>query len=145
MKHLKKNSETDQNNSIMPQMLKNCSFLFIFLTSLNFLPNQLTRSHEIFLKCIGKFEVNRGELIKPDWEISNLKIDLNGLASNINDKGKTFKGTTLIRGNSYTITHKDNRNRVKSKYRINTTNGTYTVDYPQRNKTLIGTCQKGRG
>ena len=121
------------------------SFLLVFTTGLILLPIQVARSEEIFLTCTGKFEINRGELIKPDWETSYLIINLDGLKSSIVDKGIKKEGRTLIKHNSYTITHKDNNNRLKTKYKINSIHGTYIVEYPQRNRTLIGTCQKGRG
>ena len=121
------------------------SFRMIFLLLLLFVPNQEAKSEKLFLKCIGKYEINRGELIKPDWETSYLTIDLVGLKSGINDKGVKKEGGTLIRGNSYAITHRDNNNRIKTKYLINETHGTFFVDYPQRNRSLLGTCEKGRG
>ena len=130
------------NNSSRVQKLR---FLLILLSGLLILPAQETRSEEIFLKCIGKFEINRGALIKPDWETSYLTINLNGLKSTIDDKGIKREGRTLIRRNSYTITQRDNRNRVKNIYKINEKYGTYSVESPQRYRTLIGTCQKGRG
>ena len=129
-------------NSIQPQKFR---FIFVLLTGILFLPLQPTRSAEISLKCIGKYEINRGALIKPDWETSYLTINLDGLISTINDKGIKKEGRTLIRRNSYTITHRDNKNRAKKIYKINATHGTYTVESPQINRTLIGTCQKGRG
>ena len=106
---------------------------------------QQSRSEELFLKCVGKYEINRGALIKPDWETSYLTINLNGLISTIDDNGIKKEGRTLIRRNSYTITHRDKRNSVKNIYKINGKHGTYSVVSPQRNRTLIGTCQKGRG
>ncbi len=128
--------------SIKPQ---NYRFLFVLLSGILLLPLQESRSEEIFLKCIGKYEINRGALIKPDWETSYLTINLDGLISIIDDKGIKKEGRTLIRRNSYTITHRDNRNSVKNIYKINGTHGTYSVESPQRNRKLIGTCQKGRG
>ena len=124
---------------------KKVSTLIIFLSGLILLPIQLAKSEEIFLKCTGKFELNRGELITPDWETSYLIINLRGLKSYITNKGIKKEGRTLIRRNSYTITHRDNRNRIQSKYKINGIYGTYVVDYPQRNRTLLGNCQKSRG
>ncbi len=124
---------------------KKFRFILVLLSGILFLPVQEIRSEEIFLKCIGKFEINRGALIKPDWETSYLTINLNGLKSTIDHKGLKKIGRTLIRRNSYTITHRDNRNSIKNIYKINGTHGTYVVEYPQRNRTLIGTCQKGRG
>ena len=119
--------------------------VFVFITGIILFPIQLAKSHEIFLKCTGKFEINRGELIKPDWETSYLTINLDGLISSIDDKGIQKEGRTSIYGDSYRITHRDNRNRIKTKYNVNGKYGTYIVDYPQINRTLIGTCQKGRG
>ena len=128
--------------SIQPQKFR---FILFLLSGLLFIPLQETRSEEIFLRCIGKFEIHRGALIKPDWETSYLTINLDGLKSTIADKGIKRKGRTLIRRNSYTITHRDNKNRIKNIYKVNGTHGTYIVESPQRNRTLIGTCQKGRG
>ena len=117
----------------------------VFLSGLLLVPLQQYRSEEIFLKCVGKYEINRGTLIKPDWETSYLTINLDGLISTIDDKGIKKEGRTLIRRNSYKITHRDNRNSVKIIYKVNGTHNTYTVEFPQSNRTLIGTCQKGRG
>ena len=133
------------NNSILSFGLGTFRFTLIFLTGTILLPIQLAKSDQIFLTCTGKFEINRGELIKPDWETSYLTINLDGLKSSIDDKGIKKEGRTLIRRNSYTITHRDNSNRIKTKYQINGIHGTYMVQYPQRHRTLIGTCQKGRG
>ena len=119
--------------------------ILVLLSGVLLLPLQQTRSEEIFLKCIGKYEINRGALIKPDWETTYLTINMDGLISTIDDKGIKKEGRTLIRRNSYTITQRDNRNRVKNIYKINGAHSTYTVESPQRNRTLIGTCQKGRG
>ncbi len=129
-------------NSVQPEKVR---LILILLSGVLLLPMQKTRSEELFLKCIGKFEINRGALIKPDWETSYLTINMDGLMSDIDEKGIKKEGRTLIRLNSYTITHRDNRNRVKNIYKINGTYGTYTVESPQENRTLIGTCQKGRG
>ena len=129
-------------NSIQPQKFR---FILVLLSGVLLLPLQQTRSEEIILKCIGKYEINRGPLIKPDWETSYLTINLHGLMSTVDNNGVKREGRTLIRRNSYTITHRDNRNSVKDIYKINGTHGTYTVESPQRNRTLIGTCQKGRG
>ena len=117
----------------------------VLLSGLLLVPLQQTRSEEIFLKCVGKYEINRGALIKPDWETSYLTVNLDGLISTIDDKGIKKEGRTLIRRKSYTITHRDNRSSVKNIYKINGKHGTYSVESPQRNRTLIGTCQKGRG
>ena len=117
----------------------------VLLLLIIFLPVNKTRSEELFLKCIGKFEINRGALIKPDWETSYLNINLNGLKSSINDKGIKKEGRTLIRRNTYTITHRDDRYRIENIYKINGTHGTYTHESPQRDRILIGTCQKGKG
>ncbi|WP_269605774.1 hypothetical protein [Prochlorococcus marinus] len=124
---------------------KKFHFNLVLLSGLLLVPLQQTRSEELFLKCVGKYEINRGPLIKPDWETSYLTINLDGLISTIYDKGIKKEGRTMIRRNSYTITHRDNRNSVKNIYKINGNHGTYSVESPQRNRTLIGTCQKGRG
>ena len=124
---------------------KRLHFNLVLLSGLLLVPFQQIRSEEIFLKCVGKYEINRGALIKPDWETSYLIINLDGLISTIDDKGTKKEGRTLIRRNSYTITQRDNRNRIQNIYKINSDHGTYSVESPQRNRTLIGTCQKGRG
>ena len=126
-------------------MIHKFSLLFVFISGIVMIPSQQANSEEIFLKCTGKYEINRGELIKPDWETSYLTINLDGLTSFIDDKGIKREGRTLLRRNSYTITLRDSNNRIQTKYKINGTHGTYFVDYPQQNKTLIGTCQKSRG
>ena len=119
--------------------------IFAFLYALIWVPAHNVKSEELHLKCTGKFELNRGELIKPDWVTSFLTINMNGLISKINDGGIKKDGRTLIRRHSYIITHRDKRNRIKSKYIINGIHGTYTVTYPQKNRVLIGTCKKSRG
>ena len=136
---------TEFNNLITSIQLPKFRFIFLLISGLLSVQMQETRSEEIFLKCIGNFEINRGALIKPDWETSYLKVNLDGLTSTINDRGIRKKGRTLIRRNSYTITHRDNRNIIKNIFRINGKHGTYVVESPQRNRILIGTCQKGRG
>ena len=133
------------NNLFKYRQPKRFHFTLVLLSGLILVPLQQTRSEVLFLKCVGKYEINRGALIKPDWETSYLTINLDGLISTIDDKGIKKEGRTLIRRNSYTITHRDNRNSVKNIYKINGTHGTYSVESPQRNRTLIGTCQKGRG
>ena len=138
-------SKTNINYFKIKLLLKKFPIILLFLSGLLFLPIQKSKSKIIFLKWTGKFEINRGELIKPDWETSYLTINKNGLSSTIDDKGIKRKGRTFIRRNSYTVTHRDKMNRVKAKYKIDRTHGTYRVDYPQTNKTLIGICQKSRG
>tara|TARA_Y100001968_G_scaffold236316_1_gene219560 strand:+ start:337 stop:774 length:438 start_codon:yes stop_codon:yes gene_type:complete len=138
-------SKSNFNYSRTSFRLNKFRLILLFLSIVILSPIQLAKSEELFLKCTGKYEINRGELIKPDWEASYLEINLDGLISYIYDKGTKKKGRTLIRRNSYTITHRDNRNRVKTKYKIYSTYGTYIVNQPQINRTLIGTCQKGRG
>ena len=140
-----KNLITNINHLIESIETKIFHLNLLFLSGLLLVPLQQTRSEEIFLKCVGKYEINRGALIKPDWETSYLTINLDGLISTIDDKGIKKEGRTLIRRNSYTITQRDNRNRVKNIYKINATHGTYSVESPQMNRTLIGTCHKGRG
>ncbi len=133
------------NNFFKSKQPHRFHFILVLLSGLLLIPLQQTRSEEIFLKCVGKYEINRGALIKPDWKTSYLTINLDGLISTIDEKGIKKEGRTLIRRNSYTITHRDNRKSVKNVYKINEKYGTYSVESPQRNRTLIGTCQKGRG
>ena len=145
---MKKNTQllfSNLNNLTNSINLQHFHSIPVFLLLIIFLLVNKTRSEELYLKCIGKFEINRGALIKPDWETSYLNINLNGLISAINDKGIKKEGTTLIRRNTYTITHMDERNRIENIYKINRTHGTYTHESPQRNRILIGTCQKGKG
>ena len=133
------------NHQSTTSFLNTFRVILIFLTGVSLIPIQTTKSDELFLKCTGKFEINRGELIKPDWETSYLTINLHGLKSSIDDNGTKKTGMTMLKRDKYTITHRDNRNRISSKYKIDGIHGTYLVDYPQLNRTLIGTCQKGRG
>ena len=138
-------SKTNFNFTSTSFRLKKLRLLLIFLSGVILIPFQQAKSEEIFLKCTGKYEINRGELIKPDWETSYLTINLDGLISQVVDKSTNKEGRTSIRRNSYTITHRDSRNRVKTRYKIHDTYGTYIVEQPQMNRTLIGTCKKGRG
>ena len=133
------------NNLFKFRQPKRFNFILVLLSGLLVVPMEKTRSDEIFLKCVGKYEINRGALIKPDWETTYLTINLDGLISTIDDKGIKKEGRTLIRRNSYTITQRDKRNIVRNIYKINGKYGTYSVESPQRYRTLIGTCQKGRG
>ena len=136
---------TNINNLFKSRLRNKDHLILVLLSGLLLVPLQQTKSEEIFLKCVGKYEINRGALIKPDWETSYLTINLDRLISTIDDKGIRKEGRTLIRRNSYKITQRDNRNRVKNIYNINRKYGTYSVESPQRYRTLIGTCQKGRG
>ena len=65
--------------------------------------------------------------------------------STINDAHITKKGRTLIRRGSYYITHRDKDRKITAKYTVNKKHGNYWVEYPQKNKLLIGVCEKGRG
>ena len=141
----KKKIIIDIDNSTKSFRKKNIRLGLIFFTGIFLIPLHPVKSEELFLKCSGRYEINRGQLIRPDWETSYISINLNGLKSTIVEKGLEKEGKTLIRRNSYTITHRDNRNRLKTKYKIHRIHGTYVVDYPLRNRTLIGTCQKGKG
>ena len=145
---MQKNNQLFFTNCKILKKLQNfCNYRFIltFISAGLMLPIQELRSEEIFLTCTGKFEINRGPLIEPDWETSYLTINLDGMQSIIDDKVIKKKGTTLIRRNSYIIKYKDNKNRDDRIYNINKTYGTYIVESPKINKMLIGTCQKGRG
>tara|TARA_B100001029_G_C15025261_1_gene433209 strand:- start:153 stop:509 length:357 start_codon:yes stop_codon:yes gene_type:complete len=117
----------------------------IFLSGGHFLPIQQANSESIFLKCTAKFEINRGELIKPDWETSYITVNLDGIMSSVFDNGLKKEGRTLIRRNTYIITQRDRRNKIKTKYTINAIHGNYVVKYPQSYRTLLGSCQKGKG
>tara|TARA_Y100001968_G_scaffold331653_1_gene387005 strand:+ start:2633 stop:3070 length:438 start_codon:yes stop_codon:yes gene_type:complete len=117
----------------------------IFLSGFILFSIQQVNSEEIFLKCSGQFEINRGELIRPDWETSFIRINLDGLKSIVNEKGIVKEGRTKFRRNSFTITSRDRWNSINAKYKINRKLNIYQVDYPQSNRKLIGTCQKGRG
>tara|TARA_Y100001968_G_scaffold307740_1_gene325833 strand:+ start:412 stop:849 length:438 start_codon:yes stop_codon:yes gene_type:complete len=121
------------------------SSVLVLLSGLYLLPFQQAKSEEIFLECIGIYEINRGPLIKPDWETSYLRINLSGMISTIDDQSGVKKGRTSISGKSYRITYRDSKNNIENIYKINKTYGTYILEYPKRNKTLIGTCQKSKG
>ena len=133
--------------SSFPKSKQFCKFhtVLVLLSGLCILPFQQVKSEEIFLECIGTYEINRGPLIKPDWEISYLRINLSGLISTVDDKSGKKKGRTSISSKSYRITHRNNKNKIEKIYNINKTYGTYIVEYPKINRTLIGTCQKSRG
>ena len=133
------------NTLLTSHIQKRNRFIFVLLSGSILLTFQQARSNEIYLKCIGKYEIDRGALIKPDWETSYLKINLDGLISKISDKGIKKEARTLNKGNYYIITHSSNKNNLINVYKINKTHNTFTVKYPQKNRTLIGTCQKGRG
>ena len=60
---------------------KKFHFNLVLLSGLLLVPLQQNRSEELFLKCVGKYEINRGALIKPDWETSYLTINIDGLIS----------------------------------------------------------------
>ena len=120
------------------------SVLVIF-SGIYLLSFQQAKSEEIFLECTGTYEINRGPLIKPDWETSYLRINLNGLISSVDDQSGIKKGRTSTSGKSYRITHRDSKNNIENIYKINKTYGTYILEYPKKNRKLIGTCQKSRG
>tara|TARA_B100001250_G_C19446924_1_gene634256 strand:+ start:225 stop:662 length:438 start_codon:yes stop_codon:yes gene_type:complete len=138
-------SKPNINNLKTSILLKKYPLTLLFLIGIINLPIQKAQSEEIIVKCTGRYEVNRGELIRPDWEKTYFKINLDDLKSYIDDNGIKKEGRTLIRQNSYTISNRDTNNRIITKYKIHRTHGTYVVDYLKRNRTLIGTCQKGRG
>ena len=133
------------NKHTFSMRIQKFRYILVLISGLLLFPMQETSSEEMFLKCIGKFEINRGALIKPDWETIYLTINLDGLKSTIDEKGIKTKGRTLFRRNSYTITNRDTKNRINKIYKININHGNYMVESPQRNRTLIGTCQKSRG
>ena len=145
MKKNIKNSFYNFKNLINQTHLQKFTQLFLLLLGLFLLPLYQGKSEEIFLKCIGKYEINRGPLIKPDWETNYLKVNLSGLFSTVDNKSGIKKGRTSIRGNSYKITQRDNRYRIKNIYKINRTYGTYIFESSQKDRILVGTCQKSRG
>ena len=119
--------------------------LLAVLTALLWVQSPTAKAEGIHLICTGKFELNRGRLIKPDWETTYLSISIDGIMSTVNDNVSIKKGRTLRRRGSYYITLRDKNRRIKAKYIVNKKLGNYSVEYPQRNKVLIGTCEKGRG
>ena len=129
-------------NSIQFHIFRSVLVLF---SGIYLLPFQQAKSEEIFLECTGTYEINRGPLIKPDWETTYLRINLNGLTSTIDDKSGIKKGRTSTSGKSYRITHKDSKNNIENIYKVNKMYGTYIVEYPMKNRKLIGTCQKSKG
>ncbi len=82
------------NNLIHSAQQQKFHFILILLSGVLFLPLQKTKSEELFLKCIGKYEVNRGALIKPDWETSYIRINMDILKSFIDEKGIQIEGRT---------------------------------------------------
>ncbi len=119
--------------------------ILAFLTALLWLPTKTSRSEEVHLICTGKFELNRGTLIKPDWETTYLSINLDGIMSTIDNGISIKKGRTLIRRGGYYITHREKNTRITTKYSVNKKLGNYSVEYQPKNKVLVGTCEKGRG
>ena len=148
MKYMKKNIKFLFNNiTSLPNLdrFSKINTVLVLISGLYLLPIPQAKSEEIFLECTGTYEINRGPLIKPDWESSYLRINLNGLISTVDDQDGIKKGRTSISGKSYRITHRDNNGNIENIYKVNKTYGTYIVEYPKRNRTLIGTCQKSRG
>ena len=145
---MKKNIETLSNkfncspNSKQFNKFRN---VLVLLLSLGLVQIQQAKSEEILLECTGTYEINRGPLIKPDWETSYLRINLKGLISTVDDQGGIKKGTTSISGNSYRVTHRDDNNKIENIYKINKKYATYIVENSKTNRTLIGTCQKSKG
>ena len=116
---------------------------FIAITCLLFSPT-MSRGDEIYLKCIGKYELGRGKLIQPDWDETFLTINLNGLTSTIDDGGTIKKGRTAIKGNFYNITHYKNY-KINIKYKVSTDYKSFIVNYPQSNITILGQCSERFG
>ena len=134
-------SHSSTNSNLLHKFL----YLLVFLIGFNTLFFRQAKSDEIFLECTGKYEIDRGPLIKPDWETSSLRINLNGLISTVDSQDGIKKGRTSINGNTYRITHRDNKNRIENIHKINKKYGTYIIEYPKIDRTLVGTCQKSRG
>ena len=49
-----------------------------------------------------------------------------------------YKAMGIVKHSCY-LTYEKYSQAINKKY------GTYIIEYPKRNRTLIGTCQKGRG
>ena len=123
------------------------NFLKLFLFGLIvFSPIQKAKSEKINLTCVGKFEINRGPLIKPDWEKSYLTMDIDGIlrtpSTMISEGGFPKKGRTFFMNGAYHISYIGKEQEVLTKYIVNLNNGNYLVSYPKEERVLIGTCRK---
>merc|ERR1712167_401735 len=94
---------------------------------------QNAKSEEIHLICVGNFEINRGPLIKPDWQRSHLTMNLEGIlrtpSTLVYEGGFPKKGRTLYINGSYHIAHLGKEEEVLTEYIVNLTNGNYSVNY----------------
>ena len=122
-------------------------FLKLFLLGLMILPlMQNAKSEEIHLICVGNFEINRGPLIKPDWQRSYLTMNLEGIlrtpSTLVYEGSFPKKGRTIYINGSYHIDHLGKEEEVLTEYIVNLTNGNYSVNYPKNGRMLIGTCRK---
>ena len=127
--------------------LKRSNFYSIFLfTLIVFLPIQKIKAEEIYLTCIGNFEIDRGPLIKPDWKISYLTMNIEGILRTpttiINEGGFAKRGRTFFSNGSYHIDYLGKEEEVLTKYIVNVDNGNYLVSYPKNGRVLIGTCRE---
>ena len=55
------------NNLTTSIQFRKFRLILLLLSGLLFIEVQETKSEEIYLKCTGKFEINRGALIQPVW------------------------------------------------------------------------------
>ena len=122
-------------------------FLKLFLFGLMVFPAiQNAKSEEIHLICVGNFEINRGPLIKPDWQTIYLTMNIEGIlrtpSTMVYEGSFPKKGRTIFRNGSYHIAHLGKEEEVLTEYIVNLTNGNYSVNYPKNGRMLIGTCRK---
>ena len=111
-----------------------------------FPPMQNAKSEEIHLICVGNFEINRGPLIKPDWQRSYLTMNIEGIlrtpSTMVYEGSFPKKGRTIFINGAYHIAHLGEQEEVLTEYIVNLTNGNYSVNYPKNGRMLIGTCRK---
>ena len=122
-------------------------FLKLFLFGLMVFPAiQNAKSEEIHLICVGNFEINRGPLIKPDWQTIYLTMNIEGIlrtpSTMVYEGSFPKKGRTIFRNGSYHIAHLGKEEEVLTEYIINLTHGNFSVRYPKEERVLIGTCRK---
>ena len=123
------------------------NFLKLFLFALIvFLPLQKAKSEEIHLVCVGNFEIDRGPLIKPDWQISYLTMNIEGIlrtpSTIISEGGFPKRGRTTFKNGSYHIAYLGKEEEVLIEYIVNLNNGNYSVSFPKKGRVLLGTCKK---
>ena len=123
------------------------NFFKLFLLGLiAFSPIKEAKSEQIHLTCVGKFEIDRGPLIKPDWQRSYFTMNIEGIlrtpSTIISDGGFPKRGRTFLHKGAYHIDHVGQDAEVLTKYIVNLTTGNYLVNYTKEGRVLIGTCRK---